>query len=99
MNRRMNRKEGFLSQQLTVVLLFLTAVFLNVLVTKIVMIFTPGSTVQAEASRINKYFFGMVNIIRKCFYSFDTVINLILDGINICDCRFYLFFFVLCLPV
>jgi len=59
----MNRKEGFLSQQLTVMLLFLVAVFLNVLVTKVVMMFTPGSTVQAEASRITKYFFAALIVL------------------------------------
>ena len=59
----MNRKQGFLTQQTTVVLLFLVAVFVDVLTTKIVMLFTPGSTVEAEASRINNYFFVALGVL------------------------------------
>ena len=59
----MNRKQGSLTQQTTMVLLFLVAIFVNVLTTKIVMMFTPDSTVTAEASRINKYFFGALGVL------------------------------------
>ncbi len=59
----MNRKQGFLTQQTATVLLLLVAVFVNVLTTKIVMMFTPGSTFAAEASRINKYFFGALGVL------------------------------------
>jgi membrane protease YdiL (CAAX protease family) len=59
----MNRKQGFLTQQTTVVLLFLVAIFVDVLTTKIVMLFTPGSTVEAEASRINNYFFVALGVL------------------------------------
>ena len=59
----MKRKEGFLTQQRTVVLLFLAAIFLNVLVTKIVMLCMPGSTPGAEASRITKYFFAVLIVL------------------------------------
>ena len=59
----MSRKQFSLSQQTTMVLLFLVAIFVNVLTTKIVMMFTPDSTVEAEASRINKYFFGALGVL------------------------------------
>ena len=59
----MKKRPRILTQQLTVVLLFLSAILMNVLVTKGVMMFTPDSTVTKEASRINKYFFVALGII------------------------------------
>ena len=58
----MKNKQGFLTQQTATVLLFLVAIFLNVLTTKVVMMLTPGADVTAEASRITKYFFAVLAV-------------------------------------
>jgi len=59
----MKKRLGYLTQRLAVVLMILLAILMNVLVTKAVMIFTPDSTVTAEASRINKIYFIALGVL------------------------------------
>jgi len=56
----MNTKQDLRVRQVTVIFVLLFMILSLVVTTKVIMMVSPGITVEAKASTINKYFFGVM---------------------------------------